>query len=88
MLPNSFYKTTNIILALKPNKDMGRLGGLVGWASNFGSGHDPAVCGFEPHVGLWADSSEPRACFGISVSPSLSAPPLLMLYLSLSGDNK
>ena len=38
---------------------MGHLGGSVGWASNFGSGHDLMVCGFDPGVGLRADSSEP-----------------------------
>ena len=40
-------------------------------------------------VGLCADSSEPGACFALdSVSPSLSAPPLLALSLSLSLKNK
>ena len=38
---------------------------------------------FEAHVGLYADGSEPGACFRY-VSPSLSAPPLLVLFLSLS----
>ena len=32
---------------------MGRLGGSVSEASNFGSGHDLTVCEFEPRVGLW-----------------------------------
>ena len=50
---------------------LGCLGGSVGWASNFGSGHDLAVCEFEPHVGLCADSSEPGACFTFCVSLSL-----------------
>ena len=44
------------------------------------------VCGFEPHIGLCTDSSEPGACFGfcgsLSLSLSLSAPPLLALCLS------
>ena len=31
--------------------EWGRLGGLVGEASDFGSGHDLAVPEFEPHVG-------------------------------------
>ena len=37
------------------------------------SGHDLAVAvlGFKPQIGLWADSSEPGACFGFCVSPSL-----------------
>ena len=42
---------------------MGRLGGSVGEASDFSSGHDLAVREFEPRVGLWADGSEPGACF-------------------------
>ena len=45
-------------------KGMGRLGGSVGWAADFGSGHDLTARGFEPHVGLRADSSEPGACLG------------------------
>ena len=40
------------------------------WISDFGSGHDLVVCGFEPHVGLCADSSEPGACFGFYPSPT------------------
>ena len=60
---------------------MGRLGGSVGWASDFGSGHDLTVHELEPHVGLRAHSSEPGA--SDSVSPSLSAPPALMLCRSL-----
>ena len=49
--------------------------------SDFGSGHNLAVCGFEPRIRLCADSSEPGARFGFWVSLSLSAPPLLMLSL-------
>ena len=41
----------------------------------FGSGHDLSVCGFEPHVGLCANSTEPA---WNSVSLSLSVSPLLM----------
>ena len=33
-----------------------------------GSGHDLTVREFEPRVGLWADSSEPGACFGFCVA--------------------
>ena len=58
----------------KVNKHSGRLGGSVGWAADFGSGHDLAVHGFEPRVGLCADSSEPGACFGFCVSLSLTLP--------------
>ena len=51
--------------------------------SNFGSGHDLEVCGFETRVSsmLAAQSLEPVSD---SVSPSLSAPPWLALSLSLS----
>ena len=50
---------------------MGRLGGSVGWAPDFSSGHDLTVREFKPRVGLCADSSEPGACFRFCVSPSL-----------------
>ena len=62
----------------------GRLDGSVGWASDFGSGHDLAVPELGPRIGLCADSSEPIACFRFCVSLLLSAPPLLMLCLALS----
>ena len=48
---------------------------------DFGSGRDLAVGEFKPCVRLCADSSEPASD---SLSPSLSAPPLLALFLSLS----
>ena len=65
----------------------GRLGGSVGYASNFGSGHDLAVCGFEPHIGLCADSLEPGACFGFWVSLSLALPLSHSVCVSLSKIN-
>ena len=46
------------------------------------------VRGFEPHVGLCADSSEPGACFGFHVSLSLCPLPSRILSLSLSKINK
>ena len=52
----------------------GRLGGSVGWASDFSSSHDLVVCEFEPHVRLCADSSEPGACFGFCLRLSLPLP--------------
>ena len=61
----------------------GPMGGSVSEAANFGSGHDLVVNEFELHIRLCADSSGPGACFG-SVSPSLSAPPLLTICLSKS----
>ena len=44
-----------------------------------GSGHGLAVHEFKPCVRLYAESTEPA---GDSLSPSLSAPPLLTLSLS------
>ena len=66
---------------------LGRLGGSVSWVSDFSPGHDLVVRGFEPHIRLWADSSEPGACFTFCVSLSLSVPPPLVLCLSLSKIN-
>ena len=66
----------------------GRLGGSVGEASHFGSGHDLAVREFEPRVGLCADSSEPGACFRFCVSLSLCPSPVHALSLSVSKINK
>ena len=48
---------------------------------DFGSGHDLTVCGFEPHIGLCSDSTEPARD---PLSPSLSAPPLLVLSLKIN----
>ena len=45
------------------------------------SGHDLTVHGFKPHIGLYADTTEPA---WDPLCPSLSAPPLLALYLCLS----
>ena len=47
----------------------------------FGSDHDLMVCEFELHVRLCADGAEPA---WDSPSPSLFAPPPLMLSPSLS----
>ena len=57
--------------AVFKKRQEGRLGGSVGRVSDFGSGHDLAVCEFEPRVGLCADGSEPGARFGFCVSLSL-----------------
>ena len=53
---------------------LGRLGGSVGEATNFGSGHDLPVCGFQLRIGLCADSSEPGACFRFCLPLSLLLP--------------
>ena len=79
---------SNSILFYMKNVVGGRLGGLVGWASDFSSGHDLKVLGFKPRVGLCADSSEPGACFGSCVSLSLCPTPAHALSLSLSKINK
>ena len=65
----------------------GYLGGSVGWASDFSSGHDLTAVGLSPTSGsvLTAQSLEPASH---SVSPSLSAPSLLARALSLSNLNK
>ena len=76
--------TTNWGLTLEVDWLMGRLGGSVSQASDFGSGCDLMVHEFKPHVRLCAASSESGACFTFCVSPSLSASPPLMLCLSLS----
>ena len=49
---------------------------------DFSSGHDLPVHGFEPRVGLRADSSEPGACFGFCVSLTVPNPVALSLSLS------
>ena len=52
--------------------------------SDFSSGHDLIFRGFEPHIGLCAESSEPGACFRSCVSLSLCPSLALSLSLSLS----
>ena len=66
----------------------GHLGGSVSWTSDFGSGHDLTVHGFEPHIGLCADRSEPGACFGFYVSLFLCSSPIHTLSLSLKNKLK
>ena len=66
----------------------GRLGGSVGWATDFGSGHDLAVHEFEPRIGICADRSEPGAGFRFYVSLSFCPCPTHTLSLSLSKKNK
>ena len=60
---------------------LGCLGGSVGSASAFSSGHDPGVLGLSPHIGPPAQQAEEPA--------SLSAPPPASVRsLSLSQINK
>ena len=65
-------------------KQMGRLRGSVGKVSDFGSGRDLAVHGFESRVRLCADSSEPGACFRFCISLALCPSPAHALSLSVS----
>ena len=60
------------------------LDGSVGWAPDFGSGHDLTVGGFKPRVRLSADSSEPGASFRFCVSLALCLPHSCSVSLSLS----
>ena len=79
--------TTDLSFSFKLHK-MGCLGGSVGWATDFGSGHDLKACEFEPRIVLCADSSEPGACFRFCVSLSLCPhPPTRTLSLSFSKIN-
>ena len=60
--------------------------GAPGWRSRLSvrlqPGHDLAVREFEPRVRLWADGSEPGACFRFCVSLSLCPSPVHALSLS------
>ena len=61
--------------------------GAPGWRSRLSvrlqPGHDLAVCEFEPRVRLWADGSEPGACFWFCVSLSLCPSPVHALSFSV-----
>ena len=60
---------------------LGRLGGSVSYVSDFGSGHDLTVCGFE---GLCPHSAEPAwESLSLSLSLSLPLPDSCFLPLSL-----
>ena len=67
--------------SFKKHRKVWAPGGSVGYASDFGSGHGLMVRGFEPRVGLCADSSEPDPALD-SVSPSLCPFPTHALSLS------
>ena len=65
---------------------MGHLGGSVGWASDFGSGHDLTVCGFEPRVWLCTDSVEPAGdSHALSLSYNACCRSYPFLIVSLHG---
>ena len=54
---------------------------------DFRSGHDLTVCGSSPASGSVLTAQGPEPALD-SVSPSLRAPPLLVLYLCLKNKNK
>ena len=66
--------------------------GAPGWRSRLSvrlqPGHDLAVREIEPRVRLWADGSEPGACFRFCVSLSLCPSPVHALSLSVPKINK
>ena len=66
--------------------------GAPGWRSRLSvrlqPGRDLALREFEPRVRLWADGSEPGACFRFCVSLSLCPSPVHALSLSVPKINK
>ena len=66
--------------ALKRNKIVGRLGGSVGWATNFSSGHDLTVHEFKPCVGLCADSNMSRDICRVGQVSFAMAKPIPRIY--------
>ena len=66
--------------------------GAPGWRSRLSirlqPGHDLTVREFQPRVRLWADGSQPGACFRFCVSLSLCPSPVHALSLSVSKINK
>ena len=88
-LKNPFWIQTIWMWKLCLNyKVQGCLGGSVNWASHFGSGHDLTAHGFEPHIRLCANSSEPGARFRFCVSLSLCPSPFHALSLFVPKINK
>ena len=80
------------VMATNIKDKEGRMVGAPGWHSRLSvrlqPGHDLAVQEFEPRVRLWADGSEPGACFRFCVSLSLCPSPVHALSLSVPKINK
>ena len=64
-----FFGLKNILI-------VGHVGGSVGWASDFGSGHDLKVPEFKSHIRFTAVSAEPASD---PLSPSLCPSPVCAL---------
>ena len=65
-------KTNNIVNSFRCKGEGTRVAELVKCPTlDFGSGRDLMAHEFEPHVGLYAESTELGACFGFCVSLSL-----------------
>ena len=87
ILENAFLSegiTESQFCMIKPKASVGRLGGSVGWPSNFSSAHDLVVCEFEPHIKLCADCSKPGGCFKFCLCLSLPLPHDCSVCLPLS----
>ena len=67
----------------KPIKLLRHLVGSMGWAPDFGLGHDLTVREFKPHVVPCADSSEPGTCFKLCLPLFLPVPCSHLVSLSL-----
>ena len=85
--PASSSLTSTWIYTLKIRRISieGHLGRSAGQVSDFGSGHDHAVCGFELLIGLSTGGTEPAwDSLSSSLSLSLCLFPTCTLSLSLS----
>ena len=84
---------SNFLLDTSPKaRELKAKMGVPGWHSRLSvrlqPGHNLVVREFEPRVRLWADGSEPGACFRFCVSLSLCPSPVHALSLSVPKINK
>ena len=90
--PKLNIKKKNLKRNALPLKVARKKVGAPGWRSwlsvRLQPGHDLVVREFEPRVRLWADGSEPGACFRFCVSLSLCPSPVHALSLSVPKINK
>uniref|UniRef100_A0A667FZE8 Small nuclear ribonucleoprotein Sm D2 n=1 Tax=Lynx canadensis TaxID=61383 RepID=A0A667FZE8_LYNCA len=99
VLTQSVKNNTQVLINCRNKKLLGRAKafdrhslGAPGWCSRLSvrlqPGHDLAVREFESRLRLWADGSEPGACFRFCVSLSLCPSPVHALSLSVPKINK